>query len=302
MADDRYLKPFEQAQKPHLLRGSGGVQAEVADLRKDVSRAFGRIATELDTVAGGLAPVADLAALSALDATSVNEGNLIYVSSVDDIYVLDKTGSYTEDGLTVIAALGGGFWIARIVGRWNDLQGEIADGVAAGSMTFEPFRDTPFRMFFSRHDQDDELHFKYQFPHGWDYTKPVIPHLHVLPMSSPGADENAYFSGYYAWTRPFQDPIPALAGWTGFNATLVVPPGAAYVQRVVSLGTLTPPAIARESSILLLYVRREGTNILDTYSTSKASGTPAANLGILSSDVHFQFNKHASVTALPTEG
>jgi hypothetical protein len=300
---DRYLKPFENPRKPHLVTlGKGGVPGEVADLRDDVSDAFARLAAEVDAGELGLAPVADLAELALVDAAGVDEGNIIYVNSVDDLYVLDKSGSHTPDGLTIIAAVGGGYWVARIVGRWDDLQGDIAEGVGGAAWTYEAFRDTPFKMFFSRHNQDDELNLRYQFSHEWDYTTDIFPHLHILPMADPAAPESIRFSGAYAWTRPFNAAIPAVAGWTTFQIDVAVPPGSVYVQRIAPIGAVTPPAWVRESSLFLWHVKREGTNVADTYDTDKDHGLGSANLGLLSADIHFQHNKHATTTAIPTEG
>lgn len=99
-----------------------------------------------------------------------------------------------------------------------------------------------------------------------------------------------------------QTALPALASWTPFTASLTVNNGDVYKQQILSLGSVVPPAEARESTILLIYLKRFGTDLTDTYTTSKDHGTAAANLGVLSADVHYRFNKVASETELPTEG
>jgi hypothetical protein len=47
---------------------------------------------------------------------------------------------------------------------------------------------------------------------------------------------------------------------------------------------------------LCVFFERNGTNALDTYTTSKASGTASANLGLLSFDCHYQGQKIGSLT------
>lgn len=253
---------------------------------------------------GFVAPIDTLVNLAALPAAPLPDGSEIYVNEVEDIYVLEKATAHTPDGVTVIAATGGGYWVARHQGRWDDMQGSIAQGGGASALTVEAFRDTAFLMWFMRHDQDDALNFIYQFSHRWDYVKPVVPHLHIVPMADPVAPQVARFNGYFVWTRPnyAAQPLPALVGWTTFGPIdVTINPGDVHVQKIVSLGAVTPPAWARESSSLLLWFRRNGTDPGDTYTTAKpGAGTPAANIGLISADVHFRANKMGTEAELPT--
>jgi len=91
---------------------------------------------------GSSAPQADLAALGTLGTAALPDGVMVYVSSVQDIYTLDKAGSHTPDGLTVIAGATGGYWLSRQQGRWEDVQGNVSEGVAGAALTYEAFRDT----------------------------------------------------------------------------------------------------------------------------------------------------------------
>ncbi len=79
-----------------------------------------------------------------------------------------------------------------------------------------------------------------------------------------------------------------------------IDPGEAYQQFIVSLGELTPPVWARESPILLIWVQRSGLDGADTYTTSKDHGLAAANVGLLSADVHYRINKIGSEDMIPT--
>lgn len=259
---------------------------------------------DTDIAGNGALSIADtLGALELLSTAGLPNGALAYVVEVDDLYALDTVNSHVADDPVLIeAADAGGFWLSRFQGRWDDAQGDVQQGNAAGVLTNESFRDTDFRMAFFRHDQQDDLSFRYQFPHRWRYDTAVVPHLHLLPMADPAADEDAYFDGYYTWSRVGQLAVPALASWTPFTATVTISPGDQYVQRVASLGSITPPAWVRESSLLMLHFQRNATHVNDTYDTAKDHGTPAANLGVLSADVHYRLAHSGTLTQLPTEG
>lgn len=247
------------------------------------------------------APVGQLVDLASL-VTGI-DGTLVYVADVDDIYALDPASVLVPDGVAVIAAAGGGNWVARTVGRWDDVQGSIGQGAGVAALTVEAYRDTAFLMWFLRHDQNDALNFVYQFPHRWDYAKPVVPHLHILPVANPLVTQVARFEGYYAWSRPgyAASPLPALTGWTTFGPIDVpIDPGGVYVQNIVSLGAITPPPWARESTCLLIWFRRFGTDAGDTYTTNKVGGTAAANIGLISADVHYRSSKQGTVVEYPT--
>lgn len=182
---------------------------------------------------------------------------------------------------------------------WDDLQGSVSEGNAVSALTSEDFRDTSFRMLFMRHDQDDSLHFSYQLPHSWQPGSTVNPHLHVVPMADPPSVLNVRFAGEYVWVN-VTGTIPAAASWTPFTADFSVSPGDAFKHKVAGLGSITPTAGVMESSVLLMRVYRNGTGLQDTYTTSKVGGTAAANLGVLSADVHIEKEKPGTATEYPT--
>lgn len=241
--------------------------------------------------------VADAAALGAVDSDPLKDGTVAYVQDVDDLYTLTKLGGpYVADGIDIIAAQDGGYWLAQVEGRWDDLRQNPRQGNAASALTNEVYRDTPLLLLHFRHDQNDSLHFEFQMSHRWRGDTNVHPHIHVIPLADPASDEYAYFEGYYTWAPIGFSPIPALAGWTPFNATLTVSPGDVYKHKALGLATVAPPVSPTPSSVLLLYVQRSGTSGSDTYDTNKGSGTPAANLAIVSSDVHFRAEKIGTLT------
>lgn len=254
------------------------------------------------TSTGLVAPVPTLTALGLLPTTNLVDGAMVYVNNVDDIYYLERGSSPTPDGYDVIAGLNGGYWVSRFQGRWNDQQGDVSQGVGGGVLTYDPLRDTPWRLFCMRHDQDDELSFRFQIDHTWRWDLPVVPHLHILPLADPVAPQVAYFDAYYVWSRPeyAAQPVPAFSGWTWVKIPVTINPGEVYQQKLVSIGSVTPPAWVRESSILLLFIRRLGTNPLDTYTTGKDHGLASANVGLLSADVHFRKNKIGTLAEIPT--
>ena len=57
-------------------------------------------------------PPQSRASLASVTTTSLPEGTLVQVTDVAQIYALFKTGSYTVDGLLVLAGSGGGYWVS----------------------------------------------------------------------------------------------------------------------------------------------------------------------------------------------
>lgn len=244
---------------------------------------------QLANGSGTLLNVVDLTELGAVPTGVIDDGAVAYVRDHDDLYTLTKTGGpWTPDGLDIIAGSGGGYWLAQVQGRWDDLMGDPAQGNAASALTNEVFRDTALRLLHFRYDQDDTLHYVYQLPHKWRTDTEVHVHLHVMPLADPPSTKNVYFSGYYTWAPINFSPVPALAGWTTFNATMSVAVGEVYKHKIAEIGQIAAPASPTPSTCLFLYMMREGTNVLDTYDTNKGSGTPAANLALLSSDLHYR--------------
>lgn len=64
--------------------------------------------------------------------------------------------------------------------------------------------------------------------------------------------------------------------------------GDAFKPVMTNLTVVAPPAGASVSDFLLLYLRRPGSSdVEDTYSTNKATGTGAANVMLLGVDCHY---------------
>ncbi len=269
-----------------------------AELQADPT---GTIISKLSAPTGTSAPIDTLANLALLVATPYPDGTTIYVNEVEDAYVLDKVGAHAADGLCVIAAVGGGYWVARNAGRWEDVQGSIGQGAGTAALTIEVWRDTAFLMWYLRHDQNDALNFVFQLPHRWRHTTAVVPHLHVLPAANPVAAQVVRVDGYYAWTKPGGTALPALVGWTPFGPiNTPINPGDFAVQKIISLGAVTPPAEARGSTCLCIWFRRFGTDPGDTYTTNRTWGpTTAANLALVSADVHYRLAHQGSEVEIP---
>lgn len=239
----------------------------------------------------GLDPVASLVELAAISVAGLPTGSSTYVNDVRDFYVYDAGSVEPADGFAVVApAVGPGRWIARLRGRWDDLQGAIDQGVGTQALTYEEYRDTPFLMFFWRSNQDDELNFVFQLPHKWLRNTPIFAHMHVIPMASPAVPQVAFLQGSYALIRT-NGTLPALSGWTPFTAPFTVNPGDAYVERIASLFNVTPAPEFNESTLLIVHLERAALNPLDTYKAPKDHGISSANLGLLSADVHYRSEK-----------
>lgn len=187
--------------------------------------------------------------------------------------------------------------VGVVEGPWDDLQGDISLGDAVANPTYEAFRDTPFKMYWFRHDQSDELHFRFQTRHSWARGE-LRFHLHLVPGADVATAKNVRFAGQYAWAVYGQE-IPANVSWTPFTANMAVLPGDVNTEKIAPIFTATPPAGATESSILLVFLYRDS-GAADTYTESKGYGTAAANLGILAADCHFQGNKDGTATEYPT--
>lgn len=183
---------------------------------------------------------------------------------------------------------------------WDDQLGDISEGVGGASLTYEAFRDTPFTMFFFRHDQDDALNLRFQLSHGWDPDTDVRCHIHIVPMADPAAPRTLRFTGYYVWSI-HGSVIPELSGWTAFTSDMTISPGEAHKERVANLFVTTPPAGIVESSVLLVHAKRPGSSdAADTYTDSKSPGLAQANVGLLSLDLHYQREKLGTVSFAPT--
>jgi hypothetical protein len=188
-------------------------------------------------------------------------------------------------------------------GEWDDMMGPSAIGRGNAAPTHEVYRDTTFEMDFGRHDQDDTLFFAFQLCHRWNRGA-VRFHAHVIPMSTwvPGAPTKDVYWGYKYWFCSDGVAIPAAVGWTASNYTLSLAPTDQYLPKLVSIVTVPPAALPRESDILLIELTRLGTSPNDTYNDAKTTppGTAAANLALLSFDVHYQTNKPGTILELPT--
>jgi hypothetical protein len=183
--------------------------------------------------------------------------------------------------------------IARDIIGWNDL---VLAPIASGgiALTAQTFLDTPFTIQCFRNDFDTgSLAFSFQMSHAWQPGTLVRPHLHLIPLADPAVPEVAFFVGQYAWMSTSL-ALAANAAWTPITGALTVNPGDVNKMAVLDLTSgngIQPPDGIAESDLLLVYVFRDANNVLDTYSTNKVGGTPQCNLGILSSDCHFQTQK-----------
>lgn len=185
-------------------------------------------------------------------------------------------------------------------GPWDDVQGRLTLGDAIANPTYEAYRDAPWKCYFFRHDQADEMHFAIQMTHAWDPTTDVRFHLHIIPMVNPPTVPLVFaVTGYYSWAG-FGVATPAAASWIPFSATSTIGLADAFKEAFCHCFTATAPG-SLESSVLLIYLKRD-VGGADTYTTNKAGGagqTAAANVAILAADVHYQKNKDGTYTEVP---
>ncbi len=209
----------------------------------------------------------------------------------------DKGLDIQADGDGFVVA-GRDFRNAVFEDRWDDLIAFIDQGTGPAALTYEGYRDTGYFMRFFRHNQDDNIFMTYQMPHTWDNTTSIRPHMHLIPMASGSGDVKMDY--VYSWSIVGSGTLPAAAGWISGSVTASYTPADQYVQRVMSFGTIVPPANAGDSSILVFKVERPGSSdAADTYQTNKTGGTTSANVGVLFFDLHYQKIKAGSVTEHP---
>lgn len=168
---------------------------------------------------------------------------------------------------------------------WNDLRFDALNADKQQNLvTTEVYRDTPQLKEFARHDRDTQFHIDAQMPHTWAQTDARL-HVHLIPMAAGNGD--AYFSGQYFFAGQ-GDETPATASWTSYTQAIALTSGQQYTKQYRSVVTCAAPASPGSSDILSIFLQREGTDPLDTYTTVKDHGTAAANLCIESIDLHIQ--------------
>jgi len=188
--------------------------------------------------------------------------------------------------------------IGNTNGAWDDIQGKVTLGDAVANPTYEAYRNTSWKTWFLRHDQADEIHLALQLPHMWNPTTDVKFHVHYIPMVNPTSAKTFALAGTYSWAV-YGEATPANSGWTPWTATDTIATTDAFKEKIISCFTATPPSTAKESAILLIYLKRDTTP--DTYDTDKTEGTTgAANIAILSLDAHFEKNKDGTNEEFPS--
>lgn len=181
-----------------------------------------------------------------------------------------------------------------ITPRYREIQGEIFRSSGVNDFTFQPFRDTPYSMFFCRHDQNDLGNFRYAMEQDWDGS-PVEFFSRVVPVGAGSG--NVVFDGYYLWTSVEDGAMPALASWTSFRNVVAITAADQYRQKRVTLFTSTPGAAFRtKNTSLLIYLRRPGAaDSADTYTASNPDGIQAANLGFVATRIRYRINSLGSL-------
>ena len=178
--------------------------------------------------------------------------------------------------------------------RWDDLHGTIHDGTGPTSLPYEAYRDTGFFMRFFRHNKADTISMMYQMPHEWNGTA-IRPHIHCIPMSAGSGDVVLDYA--FTWSH-VNGALSGSIGWSSSSMTRTFAASDQYRHLIINLGLQTPlPENSHDSSIFIIRVKRNVAS--DTYQTAKDHGTPAANVAIISFDLHYRKGKGGSTTELP---
>ena len=177
----------------------------------------------------------------------------------------------------------------EVEAHWDDLQATESQGTGGAALTYEVINSgNPFKVYSFRTGQTDELHLRYQLPHGWDPGTEAHFHIHGIPLTA--ANGNVQWEGQYAWVAN-NSAVPANSLWTPFTKTSAVTTADANKLEIFSIVRITPPAAALESSILFVYLKRIGADGTDTY---------GGNIGIASVDLHFQKVKMGTLNEVPS--
>lgn len=199
---------------------------------------------------------------------------------LDGLQLVSFTGSGARELSVLQRRIADWIDVVRTGTSWTDLRGSVQEGLSLSALTAQEVpnsSDVVFKCF--RHDQDDDLSMIFQFPHQWDGTS-VYPHLHIMPLAA-GAGDIA-FTWKYAW-------LPVGGKLDGYSTpqtvTTSVTADDMYRHIVVGLGEVAP-SMGRGSTSdhLVVHVYRDASE--DSYTTSKAWGTAAANVAALDVDVH----------------
>jgi hypothetical protein len=185
---------------------------------------------------------------------------------------------------TTLTSAGDGRWlIDEVQTGWIDLQGSVSEGNAAAALTVQVYQAAgPWRGFFMRRDQPDQLDYTLQMPHQWDCRTPVRPHLH---FAGCGPDAGTFaVEGVWTWWVIGEALSPATA-WTSYSASIALATTDQYVSHALPLFTATPPAGATPSAFLLFAIQRVYAST-DTYHGDNPIGTAAANVLVKGVDAH----------------
>jgi hypothetical protein len=186
---------------------------------------------------------------------------------------------------------------------WEDYN--VSPFVAAtGSsvITYEPWRDVAGSISaYLRHDRDVYLSYNFELPHAWDQLSNLMLHMHYAPCATPppSTDLVAYFLLKYCYTKN-GDEIPADTGWTSTNISVTIPFSGAdlFKYKYKALATIAPPATPGAGLWLKVLLARLGTNLSDTFKTSKTLNTSQANFAIGNCGIHYRLKRGGTPTDL----
>lgn len=164
---------------------------------------------------------------------------------------------------------------------WDDLQIPAQNGTGGTALSVVAFRDTPANLLAFADNALNKITFTGQMPHSWDPATAVHPHIHWIPLVTPGGTRSVVFLGQYVWARS-NVMIPPNAGWTAFAVQATITAADAYKALITELAIVPPPTTAEASDILLIVLSRDGAHPSDDYTDG------ANNVGLLSVDIHYQ--------------
>lgn len=146
-------------------------------------------------------------------------------------------------------------------GGWEDLRFPASALNPPGTVGPPTYDLTSVGYSFSA-TGDERVDVVAQMPHGWKRGSNIRPHIHWRPLANSSG--NVVWQIQYAWSNSLgQQPTFSFANVNGVVSTSTG--NVILKEHITGWGNITPPAGAKESSIMKAKILRIGTSGDDTY-------------------------------------
>jgi len=172
--------------------------------------------------------------------------------------------------------------------RWEDLKVPVSSTTKGGSKDpeFKILRNKSgsqgvFIQWFDK-DNEEELYFTAQMPHGWNEGTAIMPHIHWTAATNVGTDK-VVWGLEYTWAN-----VGELFGETtiitGSDSVAIYAPVSAYEHAITPLGAISASGKTL-SSMLVCRIFRKAADGADNF---------GGDAGLLEIDFHYQIDSDGS--------